>query len=187
MDTCHQIHIYWKFLGIFVPFLYKKCVEMVIKSVIRIIIKFYLNLILISKIFLTVFNDFCVFLYKKLNKKSLLSSAKLFCFLMIIYHGSLLTKQYLDYEYDYKYDIKQNIGYYLPPISFCTKSNVLFNRISIKTFFDLSKQFESYNKYIHYELMKQHSACIKKWNDFDKSSVTSWVNPVIHEYFQILI
>ena len=160
---------------------------MVIKSAIRIIIKFYLNFILISKIFLTVVKDFCVFIYKKLNKKSLLSSAKLFCFLMIIYHGSLLTKHYLDYEYDYKYDVKQNIGYYLPPISFCTKSNVLFDRNLIKTFFDLSKQFESYHKYTHFILTKQHSACIEKWNNYDKSSVTSWVNPVIHEYISNFI
>ena len=114
-----------------------------------------------------------------MNKKSLLSSAKVFCFFMIIYHGSLLAKQYLNYEYDYKYNVRQNIGYYLPPISICTKTNVLFDRNSIKVFFNFSKRFDSFNNYVYHELLKQYSVCFKKWTDFDKSSVTSWVNPVI--------
>ena len=61
-----------------------------------------------------------------------------------------MTKQYLNYEYDYKYNVTHNVGYYLPPISVCTQSNVFYDMNYINIYFDMSKQFEQFNK-THYE------------------------------------
>ena len=55
-----------------------------------------------------------------------------------------MTKQYLNYEYDYKYNVTHNVGYYLPPISVCTQSNVFYDKNYINAYFDMSKQFEHF-------------------------------------------
>ena len=122
---------------------------MFIKRVLLSIIDNCLKVIFILKIILKKSFEYSVYLsnkvYNNINNKSILSLTKSVCFVMIIYHACVMTKQYLDYEYDYKYNVTHNVGYYLPPISVCTQSNVFYDKHSINAYFDISKQFEQFN------------------------------------------
>ena len=71
-----------------------------------------------------------------------------------------MTKQYLNYEYDYKYNVTHNVGYYLPPISVCTQSNVFYDKHSINAYFDMSKQFEQFNNTLYHEKNSLFQRCL---------------------------
>ena len=127
------------------------------------IIKVVLVLILISKIILKYLNVYSKLIRNKLTKKNILGTAKVFCFFMIIYHANLMTKEYLDYNYDYKYNVTNNVGYYLPPISVCTDKDIYYDMNSIKFYFDKSKEFELYNKSVYDEYLTGHKSCLDDW------------------------
>ena len=71
-----------------------------------------------------------------------------------------MTKQYLNYEYDYKYNVTHNVGYYLPPISVCTQSNVFYDKNYINAYFDMSKQFEQFNNTLYHQQNNGYEKCM---------------------------
>ena len=72
-----------------------------------------------------------------------------------------MTKKYLDYEYDYKYNVTHNNGYYLPPISVCTDKNIFYDRNLMKTYFDLSKQYDKYSARFRPKVVTDLKECVK--------------------------
>ena len=137
---------------------------MFIKRLLISIIDNFLKVIFILKFILKKCFEYSVYLsikvYNNINNKSILSLTKSVCFLMIIYHACVMTKQYLNYEYDYKYNVTHNVGYYLPPISVCTQSNVFYDKNYINAYFDMSKQFEQFNNTFYDQKLKDYKRCM---------------------------
>ena len=71
-----------------------------------------------------------------------------------------MTKQYLNYEYDYKYNVTHNVGYYLPPISVCTQSNVFYDMNFINGYFDTSMQFNRFKEITYNRQFNVYNDCV---------------------------
>ena len=159
-----------------------RSIRLFYKTIIRLINKIIFRIILILKFILKHIKEFSLFLRTKLTKDNILSVVKSLCFIMIIYHASLMTKQYLNYEYDYKYNVTHNVGYYLPPISVCMENSVFYDKRFLNEYFDISHQFDLFNRSYHDQQLHLFDNCVEKWTNFYKTEKNFWIKPVIVKY-----
>ena len=103
-----------------------------------------------------------LFVINKFNYRSLLLISKPLCFIIIVYHVTQLTIEYLHFKYDYTLNVIHNVGYYLPPISVCTENTVFYDKNLINNYFDISKQFLLFNRTVYYHEIIRHRKCILK-------------------------
>ena len=81
---------------------------------------------------------------------------KALCFVSLIYTSVLVTLDFFEYPYIFKLNVNNNInGFDLPPISFCTETNVLF---------DKNKIIEKYNESQEFQEFRANDL---KWTDID--------------------
>ena len=107
----------------------------------RIFLKLIINLIYMS---LLIFNHLKCFL-RVINSYLILCSFKVMCFSLLIYTSVLVTFDYFSYPYVFKLNVNNNInGFDLPPISFCTETNVLFDKNKFIAFFNSSQVFRDF-------------------------------------------
>ena len=89
----------------------------------------------------------------------IMCSFKALFFLLLIYTSVLVTFDYFSYPYVFKLNVNNNInGFDLPPISFCTETNVLFDKNKFISFFNSSQEFREFreNEFKSYEKEIKH-------------------------------
>ena len=70
---------------------------------------------------------------------------KALCFVSLIYTSVLVTLDFFEYPYVFKLNVNNNInGFDLPPISFCTETNVLFDKNKIIEKYNESQEFQEF-------------------------------------------
>ena len=70
---------------------------------------------------------------------------KALCFVSLIYTSVLVTLDFFEYPYVFKLNVNNNInGFDLPPISFCTETNVLFDKNKIIEKYNESQEFQKF-------------------------------------------
>ena len=116
-------------------------------------IKKYINFIKIKKIFLKILNISCI--------------------LLLIYNALDMTLNYLKFPYKYKMLIQYEKGIYLPPISLCTASHVMFDKNKVNQYFnveDLWLRYESdaQNHYDHQTKNTRYFKDFCKFSRFDR-------------------
>ena len=88
---------------------------------------------------------FSNFLLKLFKFNYILCSIKALCFVSLIYTSVLVTLDFFEYPYVFKLNINNNInGFDLPPISFCTETNVLFDKNKIIEKYNESQEFQEF-------------------------------------------
>ena len=107
----------------------------------RVFLKSIIYSIIIS---LLVFNHMKSFI-RVFNSYYMMCSLKALCFSLLIYTSVLVTFDYFSYPYVFKLNVNNNInGFDLPPISFCTETNVLFDKNKFISFFNSSQEFRDF-------------------------------------------
>ena len=107
----------------------------------RIFLNLISNLLLISLFVLKYLKRFIRFI----NFYYILCVFKALCFLLLIYTSVLVTLDYFSYPYIFELNVNNNInGSDLPPISFCTETNVLFDKNKFISFFNSSQEFRDF-------------------------------------------
>ena len=132
----------------------KQVISYIFNQIITILKKLKISFKKLIYIFLFVINKF--------NYRSLLLISKPLCFIIIIYHVTQLTIEYLHFKYDYTVNVEHNVGYYLPPISVCTENTVFYDKNIIINYFDISKQFLLFNETNYHQEINKHQRCLKK-------------------------
>ena len=88
---------------------------------------------------------FLLFVFKFIKWYHFLCLIKALCFVSLIYCSVLVTFDYFSYPYVFKLNVNNNInGFDLPPISFCTETNVLFDKNKIISFYNSSQEFQEF-------------------------------------------
>ena len=113
-------------------------------------LKNFLKIVFLNLISFFIYLSLVIIKYSKsfirvLNSYYILCSFKALCFLLLIYTSVLVSFDYFSYPYVFKLNVNNNInGFDLPPISFCTETNVLFDKNKFISFFNSSQEFRDF-------------------------------------------
>ena len=107
--------------------------------------RIFLNLISNSLLILLFVLKYLKRFIRLINFYYILCLFKALCFLLLIYTSVLVTLDFFSYPYIFKLNVNNNInGSDLPPISFCTETNVLFDKNKFISFFNSSQEFRDF-------------------------------------------
>ena len=88
---------------------------------------------------------------------------KALCFVSLIYTSVLVTLDFFEYPYVFKLNVNNNInGFDLPPISFCTETNVLFDKNKIIEKYNESQEFQEFRAYDMERAEEEHNDRVRK-------------------------
>ena len=90
---------------------------------------------------------------------------KALCFVSLIYTSVLVTLDFFEYPYVFKLNVNNNInGFDLPPISFCTETNVLFDKNKIIEKYNESQEFQEFRandlKWAENDVRNRYENCL---------------------------
>ena len=93
---------------------------------------------------------------------------KALCFVSLIYTSVLVTLDFFEYPYVFKLNVNNNInGFDLPPISFCTETNVFFDKNKIIEKYNESQEFQEFRandlKMAKEEYNKTYNECLNQY------------------------
>ena len=95
--------------------------------------------------YINIFLNYMIFYLKIIKFYHFLCLMKALCFVSLIYTSVLVTLDFFEYPYVFKLNVNNNInGFDLPPISFCTETNVLFDKNKIISFYNKSQEFQDF-------------------------------------------
>ena len=96
---------------------------------------------------------------------------KALCFVSLIYTSVLVTLDFFEYPYVFKLNVNNNInGFDLPPISFCTETNVLFDKNKIIEKYNESQEFQEFRandlKWAENDDKDRYQKCLDEFKAF---------------------